>query len=92
MRINVHISNKILKNIGLCQNCYKSIEVYYSFIKSRKLINLFAKFHNDRLCFKSITYLACRTVAAQGLGFLKSRSEGGKINTFYLTLENFEVY
>ena len=72
---NVHISNKILTNIGLCQNCYKSTEVYYSFIKSRKLINLFAKFHNDRLCFKSITYLACRTEAAEGLGFLKSRSD-----------------
>ena len=64
-----------MTNIGLCQNCYKSIEVYYSFIKSRKLINLFAKFHNDRLCFKSITYLACRTKAAEGLGFLKSRSD-----------------
>ena len=34
--------------------------------------------------------LACKTEAAQGLGFLKSRSEG-KIYTFYLTLEN-EVY
>ena len=42
--------------------------------------------------FISITYLACRREAAEGLGFLKSRSEGGKINTFYLTLENFEVY
>ena len=45
---NLDISNNILKYIGLCQNCHKSIEVYYSFIK---LINLFAKFHNDRLCF-----------------------------------------